>query len=44
MINAIEIKNWKTTRLLCNNFLCSPFDDEPFKTFIVLKEDKKKAG
>ena len=44
MINAVDTKNWNTIKLLRNGFFCEPWQIEPFKTFIVLNDDKKKAG
>ena len=44
MINAVETKNWKTIRLLRNGFFCEPCIEAPFKTLIVLNDDKKNAG
>ena len=44
MINAVETKNWNTIKLLRKGFLCEPCKEAPFKTLMVLNDDKKKAG
>ena len=45
MINAVETKNWNTIKLLLRGLLFEPNGDgEPFKTFMMLNDDKKKEG
>src|SRR5450631_2763900 len=41
MISVVETKNWKITSPLLRLFLDEPAEADPFKTLMVLKENKK---